>query len=131
MTVVRRQGLLLVMLIAAVSVVALGSSVLPLSQIRDQRRDLDAAHGELLDLQQRGRELTARIQALNTPIEIERLARERLGYVRPGETAYVVMDPPTTPAAPAASQTAVPDTADIVPNPWYVKVWAFVTGADL
>lgn len=128
MTLVRRQSLLLVMLIAAVSVVALGSSVLPFSQIRDQRHDLETARVELLDLQQRSKELTARIQALNTPIEIERLARERLGYVRPGETAYVVMDPP---AAPEATPATVPEQAAALSHTWYEKLWAFVTGADL
>ncbi len=128
MTLVRRQGWFLVLLIVAVSMIALGSSVLPLSQIRDQQRDLELARTEFADLQQRGKELSARIQALNTPIEIERLARERLGYVRPGETAFVVMDPPVEAVAP---QTVVTEESTALSHPWYEKVWAFVTGSDL
>ena len=40
------------------------------------------------------RDAPGRCAALNTDEEIEKLAREKLGYVRPGETAYVVLDPP-------------------------------------
>ncbi len=60
--------------------------------------------------------------------EIERLAREKLGYVRPGEVAYVVLEPPfipTTTTQPPAEDPPVEDRSLLS------EVWDFVTGADL
>jgi hypothetical protein len=70
--------------------------------------------------------LEADIAALETDAEVEKLAREKLGYVRPGETAYVVLDPPgtseeTEPAAPAETEED---------RTWVDKVWEFLSGAD-
>ena len=59
---------------------------------------------------------------------IEKLAREKLGYVRPGETAYVVLDPPESETRP------LPQTDDLVfpeEPTWVDRLWDFVTGADL
>lgn len=45
--------------------------------------------------------LGRRVEALNRdPHTIERLARERLGMVRPGETVFLFPDPPADPAGP-------------------------------
>jgi cell division protein FtsB len=38
--------------------------------------------------------LTAELERLRSDAELERIAREELGYVRPGERSYVVVDPP-------------------------------------
>ena len=64
---------------------------------------------------------------MQTPVEIERLAREKLGYVRPGEIAYVVLDPPESPTTtiPAEEEEPVEDESLLE------EVWDFVTGADL
>lgn len=45
--------------------------------------------------------LTARIQAMQDPKHVEQLARDQLGYVRPGETSYIIVHP--QPASPALS----------------------------
>jgi hypothetical protein len=63
---------------------------------------------------------------LQTEAEIEKLAREKLGYVRPGETAYVVLDPPGTEDEPPAGPVVEP-----VEKTWVDEVWEFLTGADL
>ncbi len=52
--------------------------------------------------------------------------REKLGYVRPGETAYVVLDPPGT---PDETETAPP--APVEEKTWVDEVWEFLSGADL
>jgi cell division protein FtsB len=46
--------------------------------------------------EERGRQLEARIRAIrNDPKTVERLAREKLGYIRPGETR-IQFDSPMT-----------------------------------
>lgn len=126
MSLVRRQGWVLMFLVAAVSLVALTSSVVPFSEIRDQRIELENARARFAALEGQGDELAARIDTLANPVEIERIARERLGYVMPGETAYVVMDP--EPLA-ITGQNLVTQQSSVAP--WYLRVWAFLTGADL
>ena len=47
--------------------------------------------------------LTARIQAMRDPKHVEQLARDQLGYVRPGETSYIIVHPqPASPTPPAS-----------------------------
>src|SRR6266851_3775639 len=47
--------------------------------------------------------LTARIQAMQDPKHVEQLARDQLGYVRPGETSYIIVHPqPASPTPPAS-----------------------------
>lgn len=108
--------------------VAVLTNVLPYRQIIDQQRQVEAAAAELESLQDENELLTARRDALQTPVEIERLAREKLGYVRPGEVAYVVLDPPSAPT------TTVPDTVEPEPvedDTLWGEIWDFMTGADL
>jgi len=61
-------------------------------QMRDHARQLEQ---ELKDLERANTELRTDIKRTQSdPARIEELARERLGYVRPGETVYqIVKDP--------------------------------------
>jgi len=65
--------------------------------------------------------------APHTSSVLEKLAREKLGYVRPGETAYVVLDPPGTPDD--VEDASAPEV--VVEKTWVDRVWDFLTGADL
>lgn len=121
---------LLVLTVGVAAVIALVTNVVPLGQIRDQRRELEAARERLAQLQQQTDDMESRVSALDNPVEIERIARERLGYVRPGETAYVVMDPPAE-TEQEAPETSTVEEGSALTSPWYLRVWAFMTGADL
>ena len=103
------------------------TAVIPFRQILEQQARVDSLSSELSSINLENDLLSAEVVALNTPGEIERLARENLGYVMPGETAYVVLEPEEnlTPAAPASSAV---EKADV---PWYLAIWNFFTGADL
>lgn len=51
---------------------------------------------EIQSAEERGRQLEGTIRALRTDARaVERLAREKLGYIKPGETR-IQFDPPTT-----------------------------------
>ena len=51
-------------------------------------------------------------------------ARERLGYVRPGETPYIVELPDTSPEAPERPRPAAGDV------PWYEELWNSLLGKE-
>lgn len=112
---------------------AIVTNVVPYNQILDQQRQVEAAAADLAALREENQELRARRDSLETPVEIERLAREKLGYVRPGEIAYVVLEPPTLPVATTSRDhttrrvMAAPADDDSLLE----SVWEFVTGADL
>jgi cell division protein FtsB len=60
-----------------------------------QRTATHQAEDELDRLQRENRELEERVKKLQTPEEIERLARRDHGLVRPGEQAFAILpDPP-------------------------------------
>lgn len=64
---------------------------------------------ELHRLQERYRRLEALRDYLNSDEYIERVAREQLGLVRPGEAAIVVIAPAPTPTPqPGSSETKSP-----------------------
>lgn len=127
MTLLRRPGTAIVTLLILLTGAAFLTQVVPYGQIIESGRQVDAARARLTQLEAENAELQTDIEALGTEAEIERLAREKLGYVRPGETAYVVLDPPGTPE----------DTVDPAPAPvveektWVDRLWEFITGADL
>ena len=102
------------------------TQVVPYRQIIDSQRQVTAAQERLASLEADNATLQADAAALNTDEEIEKLAREKLGYVRPGETAYVVLDPPGSNQAPAEEQVLVVDD-----RTWVDHIWDFLTGGDL
>ncbi|MCW2715555.1 MAG: hypothetical protein JWN88_2602 [Frankiales bacterium] len=61
---------------------------------------------------------------LQDPAYVAAEARRRLHFVLPGETAYVLVDPP--PAVPAAGAEAPRGPQ----SPWYSQVWGSVREAD-
>ena len=81
----------------AVGVLALG--VFPTRDFLDQRTDLGNTQEQLSVLREQNEALEERIDALSTPEEIERLAREQYNLVHPGEEAYSVLPAPLPPVA--------------------------------
>ncbi|MEK7252389.1 MAG: septum formation initiator family protein [Actinomycetota bacterium] len=115
-------------LVAAVLIIGLAaaSGIIPFRQViayensvelaRDQR---DALTAEIVRLEQQ-------IAALETPGEVERLAREQFGLVMPGETALVAVAVPDDSLPLAAPPVQFTDH-----NPWWRTLWNFMTGGDL
>ena len=86
--------------LVATFVVVLFAAVYPLRQLRQSHADLEKAKVELQQKQAERAALEQRVALLNTPAEVERLARERFGYARPGEVPYVVVDDITPTSSP-------------------------------
>jgi cell division protein FtsB len=84
--------------VAAVGVVALAA--LPYRAWVNQREQLQETEARLTAIQAQNEALEARITALQTPAEVERLARERYGLARPGEQSFVILPETVTPLPP-------------------------------
>jgi cell division protein FtsB len=87
---------------------------------------------ELAHLRAQTAATQARVEALqelrarwSDPAYVQAQARERLHFVLPGETAYVVLQP----NHPAAPPTLPKPTAQVLPA-WYDQLWDSVQGAD-
>jgi hypothetical protein len=104
-----------------VCVMALSVSV-PLRTYLSQRNELAAQEQQQAELTRQVRELEMRKQELSDPAQVEAEARARLGYVRPGETPYIV-EVPVDPVPPPPPAVPADDG-----EPWYQELWESVMG---
>jgi len=99
-----------VLLVAAVFLFAL-----PGRDYLSQRRSLNAAEVKVQVLAAQNAKLDQQRQHLQTDAEIERIAREQYGLVRPGEEAYAILPPVADSAQSAARKKARG-------HPWW-EIW--------
>ena len=85
--------------LAVVALILLTLAVAPLRALIDHRNDLARLEQQAELLAERNARLEARIERFTDPTYLEQLARECLGMVRPGETAFVMV--PTRGAPPS------------------------------
>lgn len=72
-------------------------AVFPTRSWLAQRSETATAQQELDDLKAQSAKVTAEQKKLRTAEEIERRAKEELGYVNPGEELYPILPAPTDP----------------------------------
>ena len=77
--------------------------VYPTSTFLRQRSEMSDAEGRIARIEDETRKLDAENKRLEGDKEIERIAREQYGLVRPGETPFVLV-----PAAPTTTTTTAP-----------------------
>ena len=121
------SGRALALLVTAVVVIGvLFAFVFPIRTYMSQRRSIGATQARVQVLGQQNQQLTARVDQLGSDAEIERLAREQYGMVKPGEEPYAILPAPGS--APAALPSIVPSTP---PAPksrqgWFGRLWGHV-----
>ena len=103
------------------------SGILPFRQLVAQQRQIERAGAQLEALSNENERLEGEILALQTDGEVERIARDQYGLVRPGEVGYVVVAPPGASEDGAAS-TVAPGSDE---RSLWERLWDFVTGGDL
>jgi cell division protein FtsB len=81
--------------------VVLTFAIAPLRELMSQRDKLDGVQRQAQMLQNQNDALQRRIVQLQDPAYLERLARECLGMVEPGETAFVTVPEEGPPPASA------------------------------
>ncbi|MFI1397364.1 septum formation initiator family protein [Streptomyces sp. NPDC020681] len=94
----------------------------PMRQYVSQRGDIEEQQRRMAEAEQRVEQLRDEKARLQDDRYIQRLAREHLHFVLPGETGYTMIDPE------AAEQRRTEEEA--VDRPWYSNVWDGVDHAD-
>lgn len=92
------------------------TSVYPMRRWIDLRHKIATLEAEERSLDRQSADLVRRREALRRPEEIERLARENLGMVRPGEVPFVIVTPGTAPRL--APPVEAPDQAPEHRSAW-------------
>lgn len=123
-----RASILLMLLLVVVLAIVL-TNVFPFRQIIAQRRAVDIAEAQLSVLQEENARLEAEAEALRSDAEIERIARADFGFVRPGDTSYVVVEP--TPAIGELLPEPDPEPEPLESRSFLGALWDFLTGRDL
>jgi cell division protein FtsB len=121
----RRFPFFALLLVGALAVTLAG--IFPFRQIIAQERAVDVTRQKLDALRQENQLLQESVELLETPDEVERLAREEFGYVRAGETAFVVVTPVDAPSPIAVSEA--PEVLER--GNWWDGLVDFFTGRDL
>lgn len=113
----------LVLLLALAAAV---TNVFPFRSIVAADRAIEVEQDRLAATLSEIDELEAERDALLTDVEVERVARERFGYVKPGEQPYVVV-------TPREQEDLPPEAAEEPRGPilWYDPILDFLTGRDL
>jgi cell division protein FtsB len=102
------------------------SLAFPLREYLAQRGEIADYRSQVAEQEQRVDELRRAQRRWQDPAYVEAQARERLRYVMPGETSYVVLE---ADEAPAQDGVVVrqPETADR--SPWFADLWHSVEAA--
>ena len=103
------------------------SAAVPLREFLDQRADIRRLESAQAEQRRHVTALTEQERLLRDPAHVRRLARERLHYVLPGETAYVVVRPEPE---PHPQQLVVPVAPPGSQAPWWSQLWGSVRAAD-
>lgn len=118
------RGVALAFLLAGLLV----SAAYPGRQYLQERGRIAALRAEQAAVDARIAELRARVAALGTDAEVERIARARLGMVRPGETSFALTTPPS--AREPARASPPPEASAATGEPaWYLRWWDAVVRA--
>jgi hypothetical protein len=105
------------------------SAALPLREYLGQRSDISQLEQSQAAARKRVAALEEQKARLEDPSYTAALARDRLHFVRPGETAYVVIAPSAPAVAPKDARRAA--SAPTGPEaPWYSQLWGSVRSAD-
>ncbi|MFD1717150.1 FtsB family cell division protein [Georgenia deserti] len=93
-----------------------------------QQEELRSLNADVAEARERNAELRRQIELWQNPEYVEAQARDRLGYVMPGETPYVVVDPETVTGgeSPAEEQAAERQAERAAATPWYLRTWESV-----
>src|ERR1700754_2699030 len=119
---------------AAVVLLVLGALIVSYAQsLRvwfDQHQQITSLQQEIRDREKRVGELNNEIERWDDNAYVKAQARQRLGWVMPGEVGYRVIGVDGKPGGAPPEPTAPSDgTTDTQKPTWYTKLWGSVEGA--
>ena len=96
----------------------------------DQHQQISALQQEIRDREKRVAELNDEISRWGDDAYVKAQARQRLGWVMPGEVGYRVIGADGKPVGAPPEPSAPSDgTTDAQKPTWYTKLWGSVEGA--
>ena len=98
----------------------------PLREYLSQRSDISDYRARVTEQEARVAELRAQHERWEDEAYVEAQARERLHYVMPGETSYVVLEADEAPAQEGVVEAQPPAAAR---SPWFTDLWNSVEAA--
>ncbi len=98
----------------------------PLREYLSQRSDISDYRAKVSEQEARVAELRAQHERWEDEAYVEAQARERLHYVMPGETSYVVLEADEAPAQDGVVEAQAPAAAR---SPWFTDLWNSVEAA--
>ena len=110
-----------------VVVVVSAAGIFPFRQIIERQESVDLAEGKLQALQSENLRLQQQMAALETPEEVERIAREQFGLVQPGEIGFVAVAPEGDSVVPVIVEEPRLERD----RPWWEELWDFLSGTDV
>jgi Septum formation initiator len=91
----------------------------------DQHQQISALQQEIKDRETRVDQLGDEVERWNDDAYVKAQARQRLGWVMPGEVGYRVIGPDGKPLGPSLSPAGSAAGAKHDPT-WYAKLWGSV-----
>jgi cell division protein FtsB len=95
----------------------------PLREYLAQHGDIGGMRSHVAEQARSVADLRAEEKRWQDPAFVERQARERLHFVMPGETSYVVLEPDEAPAPDGVVASA---PRPVVHSPWFTDLWRTV-----
>jgi cell division protein FtsB len=113
----------ILVLVVAVLTVSYASSMRAFLQ---QRSHINSLKTQIAEREASIDALESEKRRWDDPAYVEQQARQRLGYVMPGERTYLVLDENGTPLEPQASLADPDEVNTTAPTAWYDDAWASV-----
>jgi cell division protein FtsB len=113
----------ILVLVVAVLTVSYASSMRAFLQ---QRSHINTLKTQIADREASIEALESEKRRWDDPAYVEQQARQRLGYVMPGERTYLVLDQNGQPLQPESSLADPDEVITTTPTAWYDDAWASV-----
>jgi cell division protein FtsB len=129
----RRRGYGLTARAIALAVVLLILTISYATSLRiyfSQAHEISATRAEIAERQRRIHDLQGELARWDDEAYVRTQARERLGWVVPGETGYTVVGADGKPLGGGAQISAEAATQEPLQNSWWSKLWGSVEAAD-
>lgn len=117
------------MLVTALGVLLISGAASLQIYVRQQRQ-IAELRTSIVERHAAIEELDQQIRQWDDPAYVEQQARERFGWVMPGETGYRVIGPDGKPVEGAALDSSRPDQETPAADAWWLKMWSSTRTAD-
>lgn len=119
----------LVVLVTALGVLLI-SGAASLQIYFRQQREIAELRTSIVERREAIEQLDQQIRQWDDPAYVEQQARERFGWVMPGETGFRVIGPDGKPIEGATLDSTRPDQETPAADAWWMKMWSSTRTAD-